>query len=338
MNPVRRLFLGALALIALQVSAETVMLRRTGNPAVISFEYITQDELTILVKRVDGDAVFTFKWEDLDQDWIRQNNPRLWAERKQLLEMGDSKKAAKPATDDDPFAKEAEATDARSLIRNLNASLQVGLSGLPLNTNRVEAVCTEFALDENQFWLAFQELKNASRPRGTAAAKEAAEPMAEEMKEPKESKEAKETNPKAKAKGKNGAKPKVRPAESRSPESLAAEAAAKRDLEQDTKPYTALGYLRLLAEGGPKAKPIWVMLRRSAADRDTIQAALAKHAALAGELAEKSELKPAKTELLGLKKALESCQDSIGKVNRDSTTMEPRLANDCRGLLTLLQR
>jgi hypothetical protein len=311
------------------------MLRRTGNPAVISFEYITQDELTILVKRVDGDAVFTFKWEELDQDWIRQNNPRLWAERKQLLEMSDVKKAAKPATDDDPFAKEAEATDARSLLRNLNASLQVGLSGLPLNANRAEAVCSEFALDENLFWLAFQELKNASRPRGTAAGKEAAEPMAEEMKEPKE---AKETNPKAKAKGKNGAKPKVRPAESRSPESLAAEAAAKRDLEQDAKPYTALGYLRLLAEGGPKAKPIWVMLRRSAADRDNIQATLVKHAALAGELAEKSELKPAKTELLGLKKALESCQDSIGKVNRDSTTMEPRLANDCRGLLTLLQR
>jgi hypothetical protein len=334
-NPVRRLFLGAIALLALQASAETVMLRRTGNPAVITFEYITQDELTILVKRVDADAVLTYKWEDLDQDWIRQNNPRLWAERKQLLEMADSKKAAKPATDDDPFSKEAEATDARSLLRNLNASLQVGLSGLPLNTNRAEAVCSEFALDENLFWLAFQELKNASRPRGTAVGKEAAEPMAEEM---KESKEAKETNPKAKAKGKNGAKPKVRPAESRSPESLAAEAAARRDLEQDTKPYTALGYLRLLADGGPKAKPIWVMLRRSAADRDNIQAALVKHAALAGELAEKSELKPAKTELLGLKKALESCQDSIGKVNRDSTSMEPRLANDCRGLLTLLQR
>ncbi len=306
------------------------MLRRTGNPAVVTFEYITQDELTIMVKRLDGDAVITYKWEDLDQDWIRQNNPRLWAERKQLLEMSAPAKAAKPAaTDDDPFNQQAAATDGRSLMRNLHFALQGGLRGLPLNANRIDAVYAEAGVDENLFWLGFADLKNASRTRGGAAGNEADEPMMEEAKE------TKETNAKPKAKGK--AQPQAK-AKARTAESLAAEAAARRDFEQDTKPYTPLGYLRLLSEGGPKGKIAWAMLRRSTPDRDTIQAALAHHAGLAGELADKSQVKTVKTELLGLKKALESCAESLGKVSRDTTTIEPRLANDCRGLLALLQR
>lgn len=323
-NPVRRLLLVACSLVALQAAAETVMLRRVGNPAVVTFEYITQDELTILVKRVDGDAVLTYKWEELDQEWIKQNNPQLWAERKQLLEMANPEKAAKPAKDEDPFAQEATATDSRSLLRNLQFALQDGLRGLPLNATPVDVICAEFSLEENLFWLGFEELKTASRSRPAAVASEPAAVTAEE---------SKDANPKSKTKGRGPAKSKVR-----TPESIAAEATARRDYENNAKPYTPLGYLRILAEGGTKAKPIWMMLRRSAADRESIKANLARFAALAGELAEKPEGKASKSELLVLKKALENCAESVGKVTRDTAAVEARLATDCRGLLSLVQR
>ena len=53
---------------------------------------------------------------------------------------------------------------------------------------------------------------------------------------------------------------------------------------------------------------------------------------------EKPEAKASKAELLVLKKALENCSDSIGRVSRDNTAVEARLQSDCRALLTLVAR
>ena len=52
----RRFLFAALSLGVLPTFAETVQLRRTGNATVIAFEYITQDETTIMVKRLDADT------------------------------------------------------------------------------------------------------------------------------------------------------------------------------------------------------------------------------------------------------------------------------------------
>ena len=82
---VRPLLLPAVLLGALTAWGDTVQLRRTGNATVITFEYITQDETAIMVKRLDSDAVLNYKWEDLDLDWIKKNNPKVWAEREQIL-------------------------------------------------------------------------------------------------------------------------------------------------------------------------------------------------------------------------------------------------------------
>ena len=63
-----------------------------------------------------------------------------------------------------------------------------------------------------------------------------------------------------------------------------------------------------------------------------------KYAKMAGDLAEKPELKASKGELAVLKKALENCADSVGKVTRESNVVEARLQTDCRALLTLVLR
>ena len=78
MQLVRRFLIAALALAALPAFAETVQLRRPGNATIITFEYITLDETAIMVKRLDSDAVLNYKWEDLDLDWIKKNNPKVW--------------------------------------------------------------------------------------------------------------------------------------------------------------------------------------------------------------------------------------------------------------------
>ena len=65
MHPVRRFLFAALSLsVVLPALAETVQLRRNGNATVIAFEYITQDETTIMVKRLDADVVLTYRWEE----------------------------------------------------------------------------------------------------------------------------------------------------------------------------------------------------------------------------------------------------------------------------------
>lgn len=323
-HSVRRLLVAALALSALPAFAETVQLRRAGNATIITFEYITQDDNAIMVKRLDSDAVLNYKWDDLDLDWIKKNNPKVWAEREQLLaDAKAEKKMTKKEAEADPFAIEATATDTKSLVKNLLVSLQDGLKGMSLTANRVDVVCQEFQLDENLFWLGFDDLKRASLISGKTEATTRVETTADESKD----------RDKAKAKGKTSAKAKVR-----SPESTAAEAAAKKDAAEGTRPYNALGYLRTLSEGGTKGKPVWMMLRRTTADREAIKAILTKYAAQAAELAEKPEAKASKAELMVLKKALENCAESIGKVTRESLAVEARLQSDCRAVLTLVLR
>ena len=124
----------------------------------------------------------------------------------------------------------------------------------------------------------------------------------------------------------------------RSAESQAAEAAAKKDFEAEIRPFNTFGYLRVLAEGGTKGKPTWMMLRRSTADREAMKAIFDKYAKLASELADKPEAKASKGELMILKKALENCAESVCKVTRESNAVEARLQTDCRTLLTLVLR
>ena len=324
MQLVRRLLIAALALAALPVFAETVQLRRPGNATIITFEYITLDETAIMVKRLDSDAVLNYKWDDLDLDWIKKNNPKVWAELELLLaDAKAEKKMTKKEAEVDPFAQEATATDAKSLVKNLLISLQDGLKGMPLDANRTEAVCNEFQLDENLFWLGFDDLKRASQLSGKLEATARPQIAVEDY-----------TDTKTKVKGKTVTMTKVR----KSTEAVAAEAMARKDFAGGTRPYNPLGYLRTLAEGGTKGKPIWMMLRRSTADREAMKATFEKYAKMAGDLAEKPELKASKGELVVLKKAVESCAESIGKVTRENTAVEARLQTDCRALLTLVLR
>ena len=322
MNPVRRFLLAALTLSVLPAFAETVQLRRAGNATVIAFEYVTQDETTIMVKRLDADIVLTYRWEDLDADWIKRNNPKLWAERELMLDQDKPDKKMTTKDVEDPFAQQMVATDGKSLVRNLLISLQDGLKGMSLTANRVEVVCNEFQLDENLFWIGFDDLKHASLLSGKTEAAARTEVSADES-----------PATKTKVKGKTATK-----ARARTTESLAAEAAAKKDFENETRPYNTLGYLRMLAEGGTKGKPAWMMLRRSTADREAMKAMLTQYAAQAEALAEKPESKASKGELLVLKKALENCADSLGRVTREFNAVEARLQTDCRTVLTLALR
>jgi hypothetical protein len=319
----RRFLFAALTLGVLPAFAETVQLRRTGNATVIAFEYITQDETTIMVKRLDADTVLTYRWEDLDQDWIKRNNPKLWAERELMLEERKPTKKMAAKEIEDPFAQPTVATDAKSLVKNLLLSMQDGLKGMSLSANRPDVVCGEFQLEENLFWLAFDDLKRASLLSG----KPDTAPRVEVLDD-----ETQAGANKTKVKGKTATKGK------RSAESLAAEAAAKKDFESEARPYNALGYLRTLSEGGTKGKPIWMMLRRSAADRETMKAMLLQYATQAEALAEKPEGKASKTDLLVLKKALENCAESVGRVTREHIAVEARLQSDCRTVLTLVLR
>jgi len=322
-----RLLLAALALSALPALAETVQLRRPGNATIITFEYITQDDTAIMVKRLDSDAVLNYKWEDLDLDWIKKNNPKVWAEREQLLaDAKAEKKMTKKEAEADPFAQEATATDTKSFIAILTISLQDGLKGMNPAQNRIEAVCNEFQLDEPQFWVGYEDLKRASKLVNKNEPLPKAEAAVEEPKE----KPGKPLSPKAKA---AAAK-----AKARSADSIAAEAAAKKDFESDARPFNAFGYLRMLAEGGTKGKPVWMMLRRATADREAMKKTFEKYAKVAGELADKPEAKASKAELLVIKKALENCAESIGRVSRDSVAVEARLQSDCRAVLTQVLR
>ncbi len=325
--------LALLLLAAALVRAETIQLRKNGN--VVSFEYITQDEDTITVQLPGKDTVLTYKWEDLDQDWIRKNQPKVWAERQLLIkpeEAPDKKMEKEKEAESDPFAKELPPPDLKTLVKNLASAMTDGLKGIPMAS--VEPLCKEADIDETAFWKAYDDLKKAGRGAGAAKAADAAA-KTEAVETEKPEKEApKRTATKGTA-GKAGAANRAKEAQAsaqRSAENKAREEAVKKDLENDVRAFTGLGYLRMLTENGPRARLTWAILRRAMEDRRTLVASLRKYEAQAGQIAEKADIKD-KGEALALKKTIANAADSLEKVTRESTAMDGRLQGDCQSLL-----
>ncbi len=325
--------LALLLLAAALVRAETIQLRKNGN--VVSFEYITQDEDTITVQLPGKDTVLTYKWEDLDQEWIRKNQPKVWAERQLLIkpeEAPDKKMEKEKEAESDPFAKELPPPDLKTLVKNLASAMTDGLKGIPMAS--VEPLCKEADIDETAFWKAYDDLKKAGRVAGAAKAADAAA-KTEAVETEKPEKEApKRTATKGTA-GKAGAANRAKEAQAsaqRSAENKAREEAVKKDLENDVRAFTGLGYLRMLTENGPRARLTWAILRRAMEDRRTLVASLRKYEAQAGQIAEKADIKD-KGEALALKKTIANAADSLEKVTRESTAMDGRLQGDCQSLL-----
>lgn len=325
--------LALLLLAAALVRAETIQLRKNGN--VVSFEYITQDEDTITVQLPGKDTILTYKWEDLDQEWIRKNQPKVWAERQLLIkpeEAPDKKMEKEKEAESDPFAKELPPPDLKTLVKNLASAMTDGLKGIPMAS--VEPLCKEADIDETAFWKAYDDLKKAGRVAGAAKAADAAA-KTEAVETEKPEKEApKRTATKGTA-GKAGAANRAKEAQAsaqRSAENKAREEAVKKDLENDVRAFTGLGYLRMLTENGPRARLTWAILRRAMEDRRTLVASLRKYEAQAGQIAEKADIKD-KGEALALKKTIANAADSLEKVTRESTAMDGRLQGDCQSLL-----
>jgi hypothetical protein len=325
--------LALLLLAAALVRAETIQLRKNGN--VVSFEYITQDEDTITVQLPGKDTILTYKWEDLDQEWIRKNQPKVWAERQLLIkpeEAPDKKMEKEKEAESDPFAKELPPPDLKTLVKNLASAMTDGLKGIPMAS--VEPLCKEADIDETAFWKAYDDLKKAGRGAGAAKAADAAA-KTEAVETEKPEKEApKRTATKGTA-GKAGAANRAKEAQAsaqRSAENKAREEAVKKDLENDVRAFTGLGYLRMLTENGPRARLTWAILRRAMEDRRTLVASLRKYEAQAGQIAEKADIKD-KGEALALKKTIANAADSLEKVTRESTAMDGRLQGDCQSLL-----
>jgi hypothetical protein len=337
-----------LLLSAAVASAEPVQLRKNGN--IVTFEYITQDEDTITVQVPGKDSVLTYKWDDLDQEWTKKNSPKVWAERELLLkpakEEAMEKKKKEKMPEEDPFAKEATPTDTKSLLRNLSVSMYDGLRGVQI-TN-VEYLLKEGEVEEGTFWKAFNELKAASKP--AAVDKETADKadMADKADKPdKPEKTDKPETTKKPTPGKGTSqkgkgtttKETSAPKTTQRPDAFKTlEENAKKDYEAEKKSFAAIGYFRLLAEGGVKAKATWAMLRRAPEDRKAMVAMLRKYETLAGELAEKPDAKASRNDNLALKKLLQSAGDSIEKVNRETLVMDIRLGNDCQSILSRLPK
>lgn len=328
-----RPLLALLLLAAALAPAETIQLRKNGN--VVSFEYITQDEDTITVQLPGKDTVLTYKWEDLDQDWVKKNQPKVWAERLLLIkpeEAPDKKMEKEKEAESDPFAKELPPADLKTLVKNLASAMTDGLKGLPMAS--VEPLCKEADIDEAAFWKAYDELKKASKVIGATKAAEPAEKTeAKEMEKP-EKEPTKRTATKSPA-GKSGAAGRAKETQvssQRLAENKAREEAVKKDLENDVRAFNGLGYFRMLTENGPRARLTWAMLRRAPEDRRTLVASLRKYETQAGQIAEKADIKD-KGEALSLKKTIANAADSLEKVTRESTTMEGRLQGDCQSLL-----
>ena len=325
--------LALLLLAAALVRAETIQLRKNGN--VVSFEYLTQDEDTITVQLPGKDTVLTYKWEDLDQDWIKKNQPKVWAERQLLVkpeEAPDKKMEKEKEAESDPFAKELPPADVKTLVRNLASAMTDGLKGIPMAS--VEPLCKEADIDEAAFWKAYDELKKASKVGGPTKAAEPVEKAEAKEAEKPEKETPKRTATKTPA-GKSTAATRARDAQAsaqRSAENKAREEAVKKDLENDVRAFNGLGYFRMLTENGPRARLTWAMLRRAAEDRRILVASLRKYEAQAGQIAEKADIKD-KGEALSLKKTIANAADSLEKVTRESTTMEGRLQSDCQSLL-----
>lgn len=319
-----RPLLALILLGATTASAEPVQLRKTGNPTVVTFEYITQDDLTITVQVPGKDAVISYKWEELDQDFIRKNNPSVWAEREILLKPAEEKKMTAKTEEVDPFAVEIPPTDAKSYLKNLQTALNVELKGLPIQN--IPAVCREFDLDETAFWKGFDELRRLSKTGAKP------EPGVRPLETTAATTDKAESAPKTKA-GKAGAK-----GTARSADNLAREAEAKRDYEGEARPFTGLAYLRQLAEGGAKQKLSWIILRRASEDRNAIIATLKKYETVAQELSDKTTDRNIRGEALVLKKAVATVREDLEKVTRDNMAIEARLQSDCQTLLNRIFR
>lgn len=324
MNPVRHLL--AFLTLATVASAETVQLRKSGNALVVNFEYITLDETSIMVKLVDKDGIIVYRWEDLDLDWVKKNNPKIWAERELLIAGADlEKKMSKQEAELDPFAAVLISTDYKSLSKNLLINLQEGLRGMPID--RIEIVCKEFTLEETAFWVGYDDLKKASKVLGKNEV--VATPLISNEEAIGNKKDLKVAKAKLGATTKNTKSTRLEA-------NTKKEAEAKEEQKDDNRPMSAVGYLRVLAEGGTKAKPVWMMLRRAPEDRKIIVATLRKYDALATELADKPEGKSARGDLMAFKTALVTAADAIERVTRESVAVEARLQSDCKAVLNLI--
>lgn len=333
-----RPLLALLLLGACAARADLIQLRKNGN--VVAFEYITQDEDTITVQLPGKDTVLTYKWEDLDQDWIKKNQPKVWAERQLLIkpdEAPEKKMEKEKEADSDPFAKELPPADLKTLAKNLAAAMQDGLKGIPVGS--IEALCKEADIDETAFWKGYDELKKAGKVAGAAKADVVADKTEAKDTEKPEKEPTKEKKPAtsgSKTSGnKNSPASRAMAAQQnaqRSTENKAREEAVKKDLENDVRAFTGVGYLRMLAENGTRARLTWAILRRAPEDRRTLVTALRKYETQAGQIAEKADIKD-KGEALALKKTIGNAADSLEKVTRESTAMDGRLQGDCQSLL-----
>lgn len=309
------------------LSAETVLLRKAGNPAVVTFEYITQDEETIMVRLPGRDGVLVYRWSELDQDHAKANNPRIWEERALLLKPApeESMKKDKKASEEDPFAAAAKPNTPQDLSKNLLTELSVGLKGIPVTS--VAMAARETNLDELAFWRGYDDLRKLSN-----------RPNAADADVPKASDEVEE--PAAKSASKSSAKAKS--AQSMRSLAQAAElqaraAKARADLENDVRPFTGTGYLKMLADGG-KSRMAWALLRRATEDRRSIVATLRRQDASATELSERLQDKTARVEIAVFRKAVTTLADSLEKVTRDSNTMESNLTGEAQAVLSKLTR
>jgi hypothetical protein len=313
------------------LAAESVMLRRVGNPAVVTFEYITQDEDTIMVKLPGREGVLVYRWEELDLDHAKSANPRVWEERQMLLRPPETKEKKKKTEDEDPFAAAAKANSPLDLSRNLQGELSQGLKGLTVAS--VPFLCRESNIDELVFWRTYEELRKLSgRPAG---------PEAEQVKiTTEESEEAATKSSSGQSSSKSSSKSKASAA-ARTPAQIAelqARAAkAKADFENEVRPFTGTGYLKLLSDAS-KARFAWAMLRRASDDRRTIIAALRRQDAAAAELSERTQDKSARSEIAVFRKAVTTLADSLEKVTREASTMESGLSSEAQAVLARLPR
>ena len=337
MTPVKPLSL-LLLLAATVLSAEPVQLRKSGN--IVTFEYVTQDEDTITVQVPGKDSVLTYKWEDLDQEWTKKNSPKVWAERELLLkpakEEAMEKKKRDQEPEEDPFAKVSTPTDTKSLIRSLSVSMFDGLKGVQIIN--VENILQEGQVEEATFWKTFNELKAASKPAPDA--KEKSEAADKEMSDKSDRSEVKkpEKNKTSTQKSKYSTNNNPEKTNQRPEQFKTFEENAKKDYEAEKKSFAAIGYFRLLAEGGVKGKATWAMLRRAPDDRKAMVTMLRKYEAMAAELAEKPDARSSRNENLALKKHLQNAAEAIEKVNRETLTMELSLSNYCQTLLSDLPK
>lgn len=302
------------------LSAENVLLRKAGNPAVVTFEYITQDEETIMVRLPGRDGVLVYRWDELDQDHAKANNPRVWEERTLLLSPPETEDMKKKEAEEDPFAAASKPNTPQDLSKNLLTELGEGLKGLSVTL--VPITARETNMDELAFWRGYDELRKLSN-----------RPNAPESDVSRAAEEAEGASAKtAKAKSAQAVRSQAQTAE------LQARAAkARADYENDVRPFTGAGYLKMLADNS-KARLAWAMLRRASEDRRAIVAALRRQDAAAAELYDRLQDKAAKGEIAVFRKAVVTLADSLEKVTREAATMESSLTTDAQAVLSKLPR